>query len=130
MMLLATVALAQTQGDLQAWVKLRAGLLQDESAWERIRELPLPVTEGTVVGMEPATRPRTLLVGIETPQIAELRLEIRRDGQPARMHTTPPWKSKIRFRAAAPASFAKRPFLLTATIDEMDLDFVESEGAR
>jgi len=125
--LTATVLFAQTQPGLDEWVKLRQALLGGETTVEQLRESSLPVTEGTVVAMEPATRPRTLLIGIETPQIAELRLEIQRDGAPARMHTTPPRKSKIRFRAAEPVSFTKRPFVLTARIDEMDLDFEEVE---
>ena len=118
---------AQTVTGLDAWLKLRRALIAGETTLEQLRESTLPVIEGTVVTMEPATRPRTLLIGVETPQIGELRLEIRRDGQPARMRTTPPRKSKIRFRAAEAVSFTKRPFVLTAVIDEMDLDFEEVE---
>jgi hypothetical protein len=73
--------------------------------------------------MEPATRPHTLMIGIETPFVAELRLQIQRNGESARMPTTPVRKSKIYFRTALPVSMTKQPFVLTAVVDEMELDY-------
>jgi hypothetical protein len=87
----------------------------------------LPVTTGTIVAMEPEQRPQTLMIGIETPLVAELRLQILRHGQPARMNTTPARRTRIHFNAAAVQSFTARPFLLTATIDEAEIDYEQAE---
>jgi hypothetical protein len=125
-------AFAQSANDIRMWIALRQQILNDPTGKffeENLRGAAPPVLEGTIVAMEPETRPHTLMIGIETPLVAELKLRIGRADQGARMHTTPPRKSKIRFRHAAFDSYTRQPFLVTATIDEMDLDY-EDEAAQ
>lgn len=114
---------AQTVQQQMMWVSIRQQLLRDPEYFEVVRGSGLPLFEGTVVSMDPPQRPGTLMIGIETPLVAELRLRITRQGEPARMRTTPAKKSKIRFRTAVVEGFTRQPFLLMASIDELDLDF-------
>ncbi len=126
----ALSAFAQSANDIRLWVAVRQHILNDDAYFEQqVRGSALPVLEGTIVSMEPATRPHTLRIGIETPLVAELRLRIGRADQGARMHTTPARKSKIRFAHAVAESYTKQPFMITAAIEEMELDY-EDEAAR
>ncbi len=125
--LVAACALAQSAGDVSYWLNLRKSVLKDDAYFDQLRDAGMPAIEGTIVTMEPSLRPHTLMIGIETPLVAELRLEIQHDGQNARLNTTPALKSKIRFHMAMPKSVRKQPFVLTATVDEMNLDY-EQDG--
>lgn len=127
-MVVGLAAFAQEANVTAEWKRMRERLLVDETYIDEVRGGQLPVSEGYIVAMEPAVRPHTLLIGIETPLVAELKLRLLRDGAPARLTATPARKTKIHFRSAQIESFTRHPFVLTATTEDSGIDYDEARG--
>jgi hypothetical protein len=74
-----------------------------------------PALQGAVISCEPARAPKTVILGIESPTVAEVKLvflePLSRSAEPGTI---------IKFRGVATA-FTKQPFLLTFEVDKKDL---------
>jgi hypothetical protein len=74
-----------------------------------------PPLQGAVISCEPAKAPKTVIVGIENPAVAEVKLVFETPlARPAEPGTI------IKFRGVATA-FTKAPFMLTFEVDKKDL---------
>jgi hypothetical protein len=74
-----------------------------------------PALQGAVISCEPARAPKTVILGIESPTVPEVKLvflePLSRSAEPGTI---------IKFRGVATA-FTKQPFLLTFEVDKKDL---------
>ena len=74
-----------------------------------------PPLQGAVISCDPAKAPKTVIVGIENPAVAEVKLVFETPlARPAEPGTI------IKFRGVATA-FTKAPFMLTFEVDKKDL---------
>jgi hypothetical protein len=105
--------LTRTNPQLAAWVHMRRGLESPDADkyLEGLRAAPLPKLKGTVMRIQPETKPTEIVLGMNQPLTEEVTVHV---AQP--FPNAAPAGTEIEFEGSV-ESFAKQPFMLTISAE-------------
>jgi hypothetical protein len=113
-------ALAKADPGLALWVSIRENLTEEGGQKyfaENMKEAMIPPEnmppfKATLISHEPAKNPKTLVLGIQDPQKADVTLKLEEP-----LTGVAPAGTAIQFRGA-PESFTKEPFMVTFQVEK------------
>lgn len=116
-------ALAKADPALALWVSIKENLTEDGGQKyfaENMKDALIPPEnmvpfKGTLISHEPAKNPKTLVVGIQDPQKADVTLKL---DEP--LTGAAPAGTALQFRGA-PESFAREPFMVTFQAEKANI---------
>ncbi len=118
--------LERTNPGLFAWIKIRRKLESPDAAtnFQAMLNAPLPILKGTLIRCNPAAKPTELVLGIQTPDVEEVVIQL--DGP---LPSKPTAGAQIEFEAT-PLSFNSQPFQLTVKAERAKVNGWQGDAPR